>query len=95
LKNIISRQRQLLSELESEQKSIEATDIIKENEKLKSELRKLRADVKKTEEKSSALSDENSRLRNSLYGQIYNEKVKIVEASERKLIMVPESNTPK
>jgi regulator of replication initiation timing len=85
LSEIIERQRQLLTELEAERKAFEASDLVKENSALKTELDKLRAEAANATEKSKTLGDENTRLKNSLYGHIYNEKVRLVDITEAKL----------
>ena len=85
LKEIINRQKEVLSALESEQRAIESTDLAKENISLKEELEKLRADFESASSRATELAKENSGLRNKLYEQTFNEKVSIVNTSTRKL----------
>lgn len=85
LKDIISRQKEILQQLETECHVIENRDSVRENAGLKAELEKLRTDYEKTRRDASALTDENKGLKNALYEQIYNEKVKLVNATAQKL----------
>lgn len=83
--DLIQRQREVLAQLEVECHALEGSDLVKENEKLKSELEKLRTDFETLNGSAAALSDENRGLKNALYEQIYNEKVKIVNTTAQKL----------
>jgi len=85
LKNIINRHKEVLSDLEAEQQALEGSDLVKENAELRAELVKLRADYVKINKDAADLADENSSLKNALYEQIYNEKVKIINATAQKL----------
>ena len=85
LKDITTRQKKLLSELESEVKQIENNDLTKENEQLKKELAKLNEQYAKSEQNAKILSEQNTSLKNALYEQTYNEKVAIVNATQEKL----------
>lgn len=81
LKDIISRQKQVLSELEA----LDNSDFAKENAAFKNELEKAKSDRLSAEEKLKQLGDENTQLKNTLYEQIYNEKLAIVNLSIQKL----------
>ena len=85
LKEIISRQKEALMQLEAECQAIENRDSARENVELKAELEKIRADYEKARSNISALADENARLKNALHEQIYNEKIKIVNTTAQKL----------
>ena len=85
LKGIIERQKELLNEFEAEQKAIEGSDLVKENVQLKAELEKLRVDFEHLSAGAAQLSDENKGLKNALYDQVYNEKIKIVDTTKQKL----------
>ena len=85
LRNIANRQKNILAELENEVKHIENSDLTKENELLKTELEKLRAEHAKSEHTAKILSEQNAGLKNALYEQVYNEKVKIVHTTKEKL----------
>ena len=85
LKNIIERQRELLAELEAERRSIEDSDLVKENAELKAQLDKLRADFEQISNSAAMLAGENANLKSALYAQIYNERVKIVNTTAQKL----------
>ena len=85
LKKIIDRQRDVLSALEAEYKILDNSDLVKENAALKTELEKLRKEYVRTNQKAGTLSDENARLKNALYLQIFNERLKLINATEQKL----------
>jgi uncharacterized membrane protein len=85
LKKIINRQKEVLKDLELERDALESSDLIKENAELKSELEKLRAEMAQVRSESDLLTDDNARLKNELYEQIYNEKVKIVNTTAQKI----------
>ena len=93
LKSIISRQREVLSELEGELHAIESSDLVQENTGLKAELEKLRMDFEQISKNASIITDENTRLKNALYEQIFNEKVRIVDNTEKRLNFYFSDNT--
>ena len=92
LQNIINRQREVLSELEAEHKALENSDLIKENAELKADLEKLHMNFEKVRNSVVTLADENASLKNALYEQIYNEKIKIIKATAQKLDIYFRSN---
>ena len=92
LKDIISRQKEALMQLEAECHAIENSDTERENAELKAGLEKLRTDYEKARSNISALADENAGLKNALYEQIYNEKIKIVNTTAQKLDIYFKSN---
>ncbi|MDR0405243.1 MAG: DUF2339 domain-containing protein, partial [Clostridiales bacterium] len=92
LRKIADRQREILTALEHEVKSIENSDLTKENEQLKAELNKINAAYSKSERAVKALSDQNASLKSALYEQIYNEKVKILNTSKEKMELYFKSN---
>ena len=92
LKNIISRQREALSALEAECQVLESSDLALENNELKAELERLRMDIERVNKKAAAIAEENTGLKNTLYAQIYSEKVKIVDNMSRKLDIYFRSN---
>ncbi len=85
LKEILERQKGVLQELETEYRYIEQNDLNKENETLRKELEKLKADYMQYKEKNKDLEVENKALKNTLYEQIYNEKVSILNISKRRV----------
>ena len=85
LKNIISHQKAVLSELEAAHQTLENSDLAKENTKLRTELEKLRTDFAQINKNAAMLADENKELKNALYEQIYNEKIKIINTTAQKL----------
>ena len=85
LRGIVSRQRELADELETERRSLEDSDLVKETESLKAQAAKLRADFEKISGEAAALADENSSLKNALYEHIFNEKNDIVTNTAQKL----------
>lgn len=92
LKDIINRQKEVLSQLEAEQQILEKSDLELENTGLKAELEKLRQDHEKVNSNVRALALENAGLKNALYEQIYNEKVKIINNTGQKLDIYFRSN---
>ena len=85
LQNIINRQKEVLSALEAEHKALGNSDLIKENEELKADNERLRINLDRASSDVVALAGENTSLKNALYEQIYNEKVKILNATAQKL----------
>ncbi|MCL2456796.1 MAG: DUF2339 domain-containing protein, partial [Defluviitaleaceae bacterium] len=92
LRKILDRQREIFAQLDVEVKNIEESDLTKQNEQLKANLEKLQVAHHKAEEKLKLLSAQNASLKNSLYEQIYNEKIKIVNSSTEKLDIYFKSN---
>lgn len=92
LRDIISRQKETLMLLEAECHSIENSDTVRENTELRAELEKLRTDYEKARSNISELAEENAGLKNALYEQIYNEKIKIVNTTAQKLDTYFKSN---
>ncbi len=84
LKQIISRQKEVLLQLEAECHHIENSDTARENEELKAKLDILQADFEKAKNNLSSLAKENVGLKNALYEQIYNEKLKIINTTATK-----------
>lgn len=84
LKNIVSRQKEILAELESEARSIESSDLVKENAELKAALRKVTADFAAAEKKLKNADAENKGLKNALYKQTYDEKLAFLNLSKQK-----------
>jgi len=85
LRSIASRQKELADALETECRSLEGSDLVKESESLKVQAAKLRADFEKLKEESASLADENLSLKNALYEHIFNEKNSIVDNTVKKL----------
>jgi len=92
LKNIINQQKEILSELEAEHQALENSDLVKENAALKSDLEKLRSDFEQISNNVSRFAEENASLKNALYEQIYNEKIKIIYSTAQKLDIYFQSN---
>ena len=87
LRRIAEQQKNILAELETEIISIENNDLIIENGHLKAKLEKLEAEYLIIAEKAKQLSDQNSDLRNSLYEQVFSEKVKLVNSAKERLVI--------
>ena len=92
LKEIIIRQKEVLNQLETEYKAIENSDIARENIELKAELEKLRREHVQASKELVFITDQLTGLKNALYEQIYNEKVKIVNTTAKKLDIYFKSN---
>jgi len=85
LRTIADRQKELADALETERRSLERSDFVKETESLKTELAKFRADFEKINAEAAKLADENSSLKNALYEHVFNEKNNIVNSTAEKL----------
>ena len=85
LRDVAEKQKELAAALETECKTFEENDLTIENAKLGAQLENLSAEIKKISVQVESLSDENSALKNSLYEQIFNEKVNIVNNTSQKL----------
>lgn len=92
LKTILAKQKEILSEMEQECTLIDNTNLEKENLILKSRLNQLELDHEKNIQKLLEFKDENTLLKTALYEQIYNEKLKIINFSEKKLELYFTSN---
>ncbi len=92
LKDLIDRQKEGIIQLEAECRAIENSDMARENVELKAKLEKLCIDYEKANSNASALSKENAGLKNALYEQIYNEKIKILNITAKKLDVYFKSN---
>ena len=85
LLNILRVQKEAIADLEREVNLIKNSDLTKENESLKSELSALKLEYQNNKELYKKAREENSGLKNALYGQIYNEKISILNISRQKL----------
>lgn len=83
-KTLLSQQKAITEELEREINKLKTEDIVVENEALRNELGKCKARLTVADQQVARLSDENKRLKDSLYEQIYNEKIAILNAVSRK-----------
>ncbi len=95
LRDIIGRQKEVLSDLEAEYKAIESSDLVKENAELKASLEGLRAALDRAKENETSLSEENKGLKDALFEHIYNEKVNFANLSAEKLDIYFHSNIDK
>lgn len=84
LKGILARQQALTHDLESEYAALSGRDFTRENAALKDELAHLKADHEEACTRLAQKTAENHALKNALHAQIYNEKVRIVNASRQK-----------
>ncbi|PYG85617.1 putative membrane protein DUF2339 [Ruminiclostridium sufflavum DSM 19573] len=92
LKDILARQKDTLEKLEGEISKIEANDLVTENQSLKTELIKCQSAMKNERDCNSKLSEENKNLKNALYEQLYNEKIQILNSSDKRLKAYYSSN---
>ncbi len=92
LKSILAKQKETLSDLQSEISRIEASDLVSENQSLKTELSKCQADLRNEKEYNSRISEENKNLKNAIYEQLYNEKIQILNSTNKKLEVYYSSN---
>ena len=92
LKSILVKQKEVLSGLETEINNIENNDLLIENQNLKTELKKCKGFLEKEKSDNLKISEENKKLRNSLYEQFYNEKIKILNMVNSKIDVYYRSN---
>jgi len=92
LKGILARQREIVSSLESEITNIEATDLVTENQNLKTELTKYQLFLETEKSQNLKISEENKNLKNALYEQLYNEKILILNSTSKKIDAYYSSN---
>lgn len=85
LKDILSQQENIAIKLDSVIKDINHTDIVSENDSLKNELKSVKVELDKIRAENSNLSIENKNLKTSLYEQIYNEKISILNLVNKKI----------
>ena len=83
--NILRSQKEAISDLEKEINLIKNSDLSIENESLKTELEALKAKHINTGKILKRSQDENANLKSTIYGQIYNEKISILNISKEKL----------
>lgn len=92
LRSIVNRQKNVLADLETAVLSIENSDVIKENQKLKADLEKLNQAHIQLQNNLKNLYEQNLGLKNALYEQIYNEKTKLINNSREKIQTYFKSN---
>lgn len=84
-KALILQQKEITEKLEREIVRLKSEDIVVENEALHDEITKCKARLTEADQQVLLLSDENKRLKDSLYEQIYNEKIAILNAVSNKI----------
>lgn len=82
-KALLTQQRAIAEELEKEINKLKSEDVVVENEALRNELSKCKERLTEADRQMSLLTDENKRLKNMLYEQIYNEKIAILNTATR------------
>lgn len=85
LKNIIEKQKEALNGLEIEINNIETSDLVVENQSLKTEIKKYQESLQREKSDNLKISEENKKLKNALYEQFYNEKIQILNSINRKI----------
>jgi predicted nuclease with TOPRIM domain len=84
-KTLISQQKEVTERIEKEIVRLKSEDFVVENEALREELTKCKTQLAEFKQQVSVLSDENRKLKDSLYEQIYNEKIAILNAVSKKV----------
>jgi len=92
LKNILANQREIISNLESEISNIEATDLVTENQNLKTELTKYQVFLETEKAHNLKISEENKNLKNALYEQFYDEKLHMLNSTSKRMDAYYKSN---
>ncbi|WP_312355779.1 DUF2339 domain-containing protein, partial [Aminipila sp.] len=85
IKSILKTQKETLEKLQEEVQILSNSDMAKENDEMKVQLKSLNETLASTKSKLTEVSQENKGLKNALYQQIYNEKMSILQMSSRKL----------
>ena len=92
LKDILARQKEILSSMEKEVADYEASDLVTENQVLKNELLKTKDSFEKEKSENIRLSEENKKLRSALYEQLYNEKTHMLNSVSKRMDVYYKSN---
>jgi hypothetical protein len=92
LQDILVKQKEAIKSLEAEIIDIENSDLMTENQNLKTELVKYRKVLEKEKSDNLKILEENKRLKNALYEQFYNEKIQILNMVNRKIDVYYTSN---
>ncbi|MCL2372481.1 MAG: DUF2339 domain-containing protein [Defluviitaleaceae bacterium] len=85
LQNIVSRQKELLAELQARINEIQANDLYKENQELQASLKKLTIAHDALASDYEKIKEQNASLSNSLYEHTFSEKNRIIDNFEKKL----------
>ncbi|MDR2942053.1 MAG: DUF2339 domain-containing protein [Treponema sp.] len=85
LRDIAVRQKELATRIETECRTLEESDLARENLNLKTEIAKIRADFEKLSSEASVVTSENASLKNALYEHVFNEKNNIINNMVQKL----------
>lgn len=92
LMRMILQQKETLTALEEEVRGIAQNDFMKENASLKEELQEVKEKSLQAQHALKGLKDENGALKNALYEQIYNEKIKILQGTTNKMDLYFKAN---
>lgn len=85
LKSVLYQHKELTHDLEKEIQNLEANDFVAENDALRAELSKCKAALDDAKNSNDRVLSENSSLKNSLYEQLYNEKIAMLNAVNKKI----------
>jgi hypothetical protein len=92
LKNVLNRQKEIITNLETEITNFEANDLVVENENIKKELTKCKTSLEEEKTNNSKITEENKKLKNAIFEQLYNEKITILNATNNRLDVYYKSN---
>lgn len=84
IKDLLNNQKELQSQLNNEIEDLLNSDLLTENESLKNQYNALKEKSEKLENSIKELSEQNSELKNTLFEQIYSEKVTLLNNSKQK-----------
>jgi hypothetical protein len=84
IKSILRHQKKLVSDLETEIHALETQDLVNENKRIKEDLDQTRTALEQEKSSNEILTDENQKLKNALYEQIYNEKLTLLSAVKKR-----------
>lgn len=85
LKRLLIQQKGLTCELEKEITNLDANNLVVENDSLKKEIAICSAQLGEARVNNAKLTEENASLKNELYDQLYNEKIAILNAVNKKV----------
>jgi uncharacterized membrane protein len=82
---LLKEQGSFVGELNAEIDKLKKDDVYVQNDALREQLKTVSRDLEQSAEISALLKTENARLKNELYEQLFNEKVKLVNIFDKRL----------
>lgn len=92
LQDLLVQQRKITEEVEKEISKLTSSNMVIENNDLQCELAKCKLRLEEADSKILKLTEENKNLQNSLYEKIYNEKLAVLNAVNKKVEFYYQAN---